>query len=66
MPSVDIYDIREWLQSHMPSLSKEVSGLSDKRCHARLCEYVEMDYEKGELVNLAVLWRKLKQSHYKG
>ena len=66
MSAVDLYDIREWLSSHMPSLSKEVSGLSDKRCHARLCEYVEMDYEFGELVSLGVLLRKLKQSHFGG
>jgi hypothetical protein len=66
MPAVDLDTIREWLASHMPSLSKDTEGLSDKDCHARLCLAVEMDYEYGELVNLSVLWRKLKRSHFGG
>lgn len=66
MASVDLNDIREWLVTHMPSLSKETEGLSDRACHARLCEQVGMDYEHGELVNLRVLHRKLKQAHFGG
>jgi hypothetical protein len=63
---VDLNDIREWLVTHMPSLSKETEGLSDRACHARLCERVGMDYEYGELVNLPLLLRKLKFAHWRG
>jgi hypothetical protein len=63
-PSIDT--IRDWLASNMPSLSSETENMSERECHAKLCEYVEMDYEYGELVNLRVLHRKLKQSHFGG
>jgi hypothetical protein len=61
-PSIDT--IRDWLASNMPSLSSETENMSERVCHAKLCEYVEMDYEYGELANLAILWRKLKRAHY--
>jgi hypothetical protein len=48
----------------MPSLSSETENMSERECHAKLCEYVEMDYECGELANLAILWRRLKRAHY--
>lgn len=63
-PSLDT--IRNWLSEHMPSLSRATYGMPDRDCHAHLCEYVEMDYERGELVNLGILWRKLKQAHFGG
>jgi hypothetical protein len=66
MKSVDIDNIREWLVTNMPSLSKETEGLSDRACHARLCERVGMDYEYGEMRDLRVLHRKLKQAHFGG
>jgi hypothetical protein len=63
---VSIEDIRDWLGAHMPSLSKQTAHLRDRALHAKLCEHVGMDYEYGELVNLNVLHRKLKQAHYGG
>lgn len=66
MNAVDLDDIKEWLTTHMPSLSKTVEPLGDKECHALLCMTVGMDYEYGELVNLRVLHRKLKQAHFGG
>ena len=64
--NVSIEDIREWLVAHMPSLAKQTAHLRPRALHARLCEQVGMDYEYGELVNLRVLHRKLKQQHYGG
>jgi hypothetical protein len=57
-------DIRAWLAEHMPSLSRETVGMTDSRCRAHLCEYVGM--EDAEPMNLRVLHRKLKQSHFGG
>lgn len=58
--------IRHWLSEHMPSLSRATYGMTDRDCHAHLCEYLGMEYERGEVVNLAVLLRKLKQAHFGG
>lgn len=63
-PSLDT--IRDWLAEHMPSLSKATIGKTDRDCHAHLCEYVGMEYERGEVVNLGLLLRKLKQAHFGG
>lgn len=63
---VCIDDIRDWLGENMPSLSRETAHMTDRGLYARLCDYVGMDYEYGELVNLNVLHRKLKQAHYGG